>query len=590
MSSIRRIKIMLTTNISGSRPFPLTYDTFYKGIEPKSNEPKSNEPKSDEPKSNDVKSKSRGEAFPYFTYDTEISPEKIKELPKDQRILCFFNKTLFSKILNTSSMAVTPDEKHDMGNKNMKILLNTLFSTSFPTTGNISNTYNTLIRGNAIDDTSTKSIFSFGTTPMNFSYVTIGGSIYTVIRVTWLNDILNDPEFSLLFSRMAILEDWLKKEIIKLKDKIKNERSKFDTIQKEFIKSVKENPTFEADIKKDLDQISRWFTSYRSPIAVSSQQIRDAVNTLVSNIKESNPTLFASIVKIHDLNLLKPSTVYTEIIPLTLLKMRTFKDLFRIVEYSHMDEDTIEYFEEPVKYLELIDLKKRRKMSKQQDLIFSHLNKYNEFTSIFQLIEPFTSKRTIVTNPILQNIFNSFTEKDPELLKLSSYVESLQKFSPDTSKTKYSNMPALEIGIITNGSNKKEEIKNSQNIFEIKSKEEYHVYVALDLVKGMLTSETINQIRCLYKDFRASSLYKDLRENSKKNKLRLYRPQEMASVNSFVNKTKSKSKSKSNLKLKKGGFQVKSPKKPIEKKMKPRNKTRRRKTSEPKESPNNIIF
>ena len=576
---------MLTTNISGSKPFPLTYDTFYKENEPKSD--------SDDTKSDDVKSKSRGETFPYFTYDTEISSDKIKELPKDQRILCFFNKTLFSKILNTSAMAVSPDEKHAMGNKNMKTLLNALFTTSFPTTGNISNTYNTLIEGKAIDDTSTKSIFSFGTTPMNFSYVTIGGSVYTVIRVTWLNDILNDPEFSLIFSRMAILEDWLTKEIIKLNEKIKNERSKFDTIQKVFIKSVKENPDFEADIKRDLDQISKWFVSYRSPIAVTSQQIKDAINTLVSKIKDPapNPNLFASIVKIHDLNLLKPSTVYTEIIPLTLLKMRTFKDLFRIVEDSKMDEDTIEYFEEPVKYLELIDLKKRKKLSKQQDSIFSHLNKYNEFTSIFQLIEPFTSKRTIVTNPLLQNIFNSFTENNSELLKLSSYAESLQNFSLDTSKIKYSNMPALEIGIITKGFKE----GKSQNIFEIKSKEEYQVYVALDLVKGMLTTKTINQIRCLYKDFRASSLYKDLRENSKKNKLRLYRPQEMASVNSFVNKTKSKSKlkSKSNLKLTKGGFQVKtikSPKKPGEKKMQPRNKTRRRKTSERKESLNNIIF
>ena len=178
--NIHRIKMMLTTNISGSKPFPLTYNTFYE-----TTDKQMNGETPDETETDDSKDESSNESYPYFTCDCEINSNKIKELPKDQRILCFFNKTLFSNILNTSLMATTPEDKYAAGNKNMNIMLHTLFRTSFPTTDNISDTYNTLIlqtnKNMVIGDTSP---FSFlKSTPSNFSYITVQGVVYTITRV-----------------------------------------------------------------------------------------------------------------------------------------------------------------------------------------------------------------------------------------------------------------------------------------------------------------------------------------------------------------------------------------------------------------------
>ena len=575
--NIHLIKIMLTTNISGSKPFPLTYNTFYENP--------------DEREPDDSKNESSNESFPYFTCDCEINSNKIKDLPKDQRILCFFNKTLFSNMLNTSLIAITPEEKHAMGNKNMNIMLHTLFHTSFPRTDNISDTYNTLIlqtnKNMVIGDTSP---FSFlKSTPSNFSYITVQGVVYTITRVTWLNDLINDPEFGLLFRHISTLNKWLKNEIVKIKGKIESERSRFNKLQTEFVQKVLAMPrSFDTDIQKDLTQITRWISSYKSQIGITSQQMKDAVNILLAKIKEPNPDLYASITKLYDLNMLKPSRVYsTEIIPLTLLKIGPFNDLLQIIENINIYSDTIEYFETPAKYLVLMNLNKGKKMSKHQDQIFSHLNKYKEFTSIFQLVKPYTSKQIIVTNPVLQNIFTDIDE----VLKLTSYVSYLQNMD-ESNESEYTNIKALEIGIITKGEQPSESTgenkEKNQNIFEIKSKQEYQVYVALDLVNGILTSENVNQIKCQYKDFRASSLYKDLRENSKKNKSIIYIPEDMSNIKSLQNKAKGS--------LKKGGFQVNTPKKGDEhkaekhEKKKPRNKTRRRKTSQPKESPNNFVL
>lgn len=549
---------MITTNISGSKPFPLTYDLFYKATDKKMNGRKTGDKLEDDTK----KDTSVDKSFPFFTYNVEISSKKIDELPKDQIIDYFFNKNKFLKILNQLKIATSPDEKHAMGNANMTLMLNTLFCTSFPTVGNITNTYNTLIRGDIVNTNSTKGSFSIipdflKTTPMKFSYLTLYGSIYTVTRVTWLNDILNDIEFSILFNRLAILNDWLNKKIDQLKDEINKNKSDFDKIQVDFIKAVKSDAQFQSRINSDLDTIRMWFNRYKGSISVTYSQIKTAIDKLLSliNTQGSQPSLFNSILEIFNLNLLKPPTVYaTEIIPLILVKNQYFNDLLRSIEKIKMDEETIQYFETPTKYFDLIDLKNRKKMTKQQDELFRHLGIYSEFTTIFQLIEPFTSRQKTVTNPVLQDIFSSFLKKNPEILKLSSYVESLRKLQ-NMNESEYSNLEALESGIVTklpknNYESDSYKKKQSRNIFDIQSKEQYQVFVALDLVKGMLNKDTINEIRCVYKDFRLSSLYKDIRDDLKKNKSKLYRPQEMVNLKVLEQK-------KTNIKyLKKGGFQT----------------------------------
>lgn len=555
MSSVinpKRIKIMMSTNIDGVKPFPLTYDTFYFPNEAKD--------------TTDTKKKDDSiKSFPYFTFDFAIDPEKIKQLPEDQKIVCFFNKQLFLRILNLSERAITPDEQYTTANKNMEIMLNTLFTISFPEKDSVTNTYNSLILKNIIDTNSIKDSFSIvpeflKTVPMNFSYITIGGEVYTVIKVTWLNDILNDPEFNSLFSRMASLNDWLNKKIQNLTEMINNSRKEFNLVQIEFIKSVNKNPTFDEDIKNNIDQISKWFNKYHSQIRVTFQQIKNGVDLLVNKIKKEED-LFETITKLYELDILKPSTVHhSEIIPLSLLNNQEFTILFKLVKDINIYSDTIDYFENPNKYLKLLNI---QKMTKQQNELLKQLNSYTEFKTIFQLMKPYTSNppTITVTNPVLQNIFAGFLERNSDFWKLSSLFKN---------NVNNINMKALEIGItkcvITKSNKKSEKYEKDEKDENDEKSEEYKSYVAFDLIKGMLTDKMIDQIRCLYRDYQATTLYKDLRKNSKKNKITLYRPQQMVNINSLISKaktnktqisTKNRTYRQQNKKSQNGGFQIK---------------------------------
>ena len=160
------------------------------------------------------------ENTPFFTTNYSIPYGSLKKKPREEIFNILFNKDKFTSFLNKHSTAIdVPDSKTI--DQNVKALLNALFPTYYPVKGNYTDTYSELIEGKSpavnlfslsLPSFGIPSIFkSFTNTPSSpspppppppeeefpdFTYLTIDGKIYTVLKIVYLNDFINNPKYS----------------------------------------------------------------------------------------------------------------------------------------------------------------------------------------------------------------------------------------------------------------------------------------------------------------------------------------------------------------------------------------------------------
>ena len=87
--------------------------------------------------------------------------------------------------------------------KNIKTMLEILFPTKFPVINDVQTSYEYI--------QNQKSTRPFWFNPFQthyFSYLTIGGKIYTIKKTVWLNDILNHPVYQKIFIEYRKLKKW----------------------------------------------------------------------------------------------------------------------------------------------------------------------------------------------------------------------------------------------------------------------------------------------------------------------------------------------------------------------------------------------
>jgi len=122
------------------------------------------------------------------------------------KIKCLFDKVYFNKILTPMfdrGELVTDD---DSLNINTIRILNLLFPTAYPATNYVETSYNKYIMGlrdNASMSSTIRSIIN-----PQYSYINID-KWYTVVRVLWLNDIINHPIYSDFIKTVNEFEEWI---------------------------------------------------------------------------------------------------------------------------------------------------------------------------------------------------------------------------------------------------------------------------------------------------------------------------------------------------------------------------------------------
>jgi len=96
-------------------------------------------------------------------------------------------------------------ERERITRKNIKTMLEILFPTKFPVINDIQTSYEYIQ-----NQRSTRPFWFNPFLTHYFSYLTIGGKIYTVKKTVWLNDILNHPVYQKIFIEYRKLKKWAK--------------------------------------------------------------------------------------------------------------------------------------------------------------------------------------------------------------------------------------------------------------------------------------------------------------------------------------------------------------------------------------------
>lgn len=188
---------------------------------------------------------------PFFVTNYQIPYNYIKKLSLEEKINTLFNKQLFTQTIfknqdeRSTKLLNKTDETEKNVENNIKTLLKLLFPTYYPVKGNHTDTYSELIQEKlpiASDFSSyllpITSVINNITkkegkpeskeeNPTEFSYLNIGGKVYTVVKVVYLNDFINNPKYKEISNNFFIFKKWKEKkneeiewDIIKLKNKI----------------------------------------------------------------------------------------------------------------------------------------------------------------------------------------------------------------------------------------------------------------------------------------------------------------------------------------------------------------------------------
>jgi hypothetical protein len=230
--------------------------------------------------------------YPFFTKDIPLPKSVLNSMSYHDKIKFFFNYDEFENVIygnpdsfvsNLSIDADEFDEENNIINFNVNAMLKILLPIMYPYPENPGETFSMIIQKRTDIDITLKGSTSFlenispgldifpGTSE-NQSYITINGKQYTVIRVIWLNDIVNNPVYKNLLDDYSAFKEWM--------DYTRNQ------IIDEYKLILKKNSISE---QEDVDEIDRLISENNMFL---DQQINDKTKSNIGILKESIRALF----------------------------------------------------------------------------------------------------------------------------------------------------------------------------------------------------------------------------------------------------------------------------------------------------------
>ena len=188
--------------------------------------------------------------YPYISNNTKIPYDTLSGLSYLDKASFFFDKNIFQ----TKCADIKPEKDTDKWKTlkdNTMDMLKLLFPTVVPINENVNSSYESNIKkGSIFSDMkfSTDSILGL----MNYykvSFVQYGNKEYTVSRVVWLDDVINNPEYSKLFDDFNAFQTWSLATLNKLLEIKKRQYVKMvDTCTDELTDKDKKKPNANATI------------------------------------------------------------------------------------------------------------------------------------------------------------------------------------------------------------------------------------------------------------------------------------------------------------------------------------------------------
>lgn len=164
------LEIQFTTNIPNQQTIPFTSSLLY-------------HPEFEIP--------SNIEKYPYLISNAYFPEDALKSMEWEECISFFFNLDKMRNIMVNEMISVKedPNEKQNIENRNIFIMIKILFPTKYFVHKNIHQTLEYVTGENP------ERSFFFNPFSQQFSYIKLNNRIYTNIRITWKNDLLNHPKY-----------------------------------------------------------------------------------------------------------------------------------------------------------------------------------------------------------------------------------------------------------------------------------------------------------------------------------------------------------------------------------------------------------
>jgi len=158
--------------------------------------------------------------LPYFTLSVKYPKDNLLYNLKTYQDIVnfFFDDKKFNSILrsytNNSDFNIDEDITK-IAEYNIMTMLELLFPTKFTVINNFHTSYDHIYGNNSLNP-----LYFNPVAQRNYSYLKLpDGEIYTIIRLVWLNDLLNNPEYRKIIDNFIIFWNWYKREFNKITKK-----------------------------------------------------------------------------------------------------------------------------------------------------------------------------------------------------------------------------------------------------------------------------------------------------------------------------------------------------------------------------------
>jgi len=521
--NISNIKIKLDVNIPGSGKSELTRGLFYFPEKEKTTE---------------SSYKDELSQYPFFTMDVKYPIDSIKSLGRKGSVDFFFNKRLFKRKMQGLSVATSPGERHKNAIHNVKGMLEVLFPTNVPVKSNLHDSFSEYIKRIPTSVGTSSIIPSFilnlftKSDEDQFSYLLIGSAKYTTIKVTWVNDIINHPEYRKLLNSASGIWKWLqgltsgnKGQLKAIEEsKIKNEES-FKKIWKE-VKVLIDNAISKTRTTSRGSTTTKWKEIIDSMYASSGyiKNIVEKIGDYLTDLATVSADDYEKAIEIiSEINHYENEAIKiaqrSSILPYELKREYKFDEMYKLIIKIKTSDKVVEFLKHPHRYHELYEEKKEDDKSNAErnnrDLK-SELQKYSRFMEFIKQVSSFIKPRR-PSNPKLADIIKYYLNERSSSTgeNLAEYMyEVHEQYLEDEDATKrppLSDIDYIEVGV--------DELKTSQTEKkdELKQKEEpdrqYEIYLQLDVVKGILDINSMSKVKCLFTNAIAKQMYSALKKH-----------------------------------------------------------------------------
>lgn len=473
----------------------------------------------------DLKTRSGLSNLPYITSTIKYPNSLIKRLTLDgyqQIVSFFFDKTQFEKKIYT--FGNVPDDDDDdkttalsedkVLEYNTIVMLKLLFPTYYPSSQNVSNSYNEYILGSGAD-LSYKTVFSLfskiTTNSINMSYVKVDGKPYTITKTTLLNDLLNHPVYTNVIKQYFGYSLWAKKQEKLIETDLKNTTDKFMVRL-----NTETGKQGDLSLFKYIEPFTKMIHEPDTTVRIVSEgeyQKRWFQSTLPSFIQ-----MISSLYPEDKSKELKIDTIYET--------LNNIKDLYaRFDSYNVMTKKPL-YFKERVDNVikevkKIIDMKTIKDIyiiprninvnldEENEDIVKLLNSKYKPYIDFVEVIRSIIKPTRESTNPLLQECINNYSKNRTGKIELYGETIDVMKFNDILEKVHQKYMYSIgRKNVVYSGAFiSDDEVKKYMNVgvnkinIDEKDKPHYEIYVSMNLIENEYTPETIQSIKCAYDGF-----------------------------------------------------------------------------------------